>query len=99
MAHELPGTTLQAMLVSPVLAHLDLQSAQAEYMGRVAAGTFSSVGDARRREELMSEMVTLDEIRAAQQRIAGVAVRTPLYRLERGACQRLTFPNLRTRFT
>ena len=28
MAHELPGTTLQAMLVSPVLAHLDLQSAQ-----------------------------------------------------------------------
>ena len=28
MAHELPGTTLQAVLVSPVLAHLDLQSAQ-----------------------------------------------------------------------
>jgi threo-3-hydroxy-L-aspartate ammonia-lyase len=31
----------------------------------------------------MSEFVTLDEIRAAQQRIAGVAVRTPLYRVER----------------
>jgi len=31
----------------------------------------------------MSEFVTLDEIRAAQQRIAGVAVRTPLYRMER----------------
>src|SRR6185312_4425610 len=31
----------------------------------------------------MSELVTLDEIRAAQQRLAGVAVRTPLYRLER----------------
>ncbi|HZY60973.1 MAG TPA: threonine/serine dehydratase [Edaphobacter sp.] len=31
----------------------------------------------------MSELVTLDHIRAAQQRIAGVAVRTPLYRLER----------------
>jgi hypothetical protein len=28
MAHELPGTTLQAVLVSPVLAHLDLESAQ-----------------------------------------------------------------------
>jgi threonine dehydratase len=31
----------------------------------------------------MNEMVTLDEIRAAQQRIAGVAVRTPLYQLDR----------------
>lgn len=31
----------------------------------------------------MSELVTLDEIRVAQQRLAGVAVRTPLYRLER----------------
>ncbi|HMH12293.1 MAG TPA: threonine/serine dehydratase [Edaphobacter sp.] len=31
----------------------------------------------------MSEFVTLDEIRAAQERIAGVAVRTPLYRVER----------------
>jgi threonine dehydratase len=31
----------------------------------------------------MSELVTLDEIRAAQERIAGVAVRTPLYRIER----------------
>jgi threonine dehydratase len=32
---------------------------------------------------LMSEFVTLDEIRAAKERIAGVAVRTPLYRVER----------------
>jgi threonine dehydratase len=32
---------------------------------------------------LMSEFVTLDEVRAAQKRIAGVAVRTPLYRVER----------------
>ena len=31
----------------------------------------------------MSNLVTLDEIRAAQQRIAGVAVRTPLYQLKR----------------
>ncbi|MEO6815301.1 MAG: threonine/serine dehydratase [Edaphobacter sp.] len=31
----------------------------------------------------MSHLVTLDEIRAAQQRLAGVTVRTPLYRLER----------------
>src|SRR5580698_8740950 len=34
-------------------------------------------------EFLMSEFVTLDEIRAAKERIAGVAVRTPLYRVER----------------
>src|ERR1700761_3594338 len=31
----------------------------------------------------MSEFVTLEEIRAAKQRIAGVEVRTPLYRVER----------------
>ena len=31
----------------------------------------------------MSAFVTLDEIRAAKERIAGVAVRTPLYRVER----------------
>jgi threo-3-hydroxy-L-aspartate ammonia-lyase len=31
----------------------------------------------------MSEFVTLDEIRAAKERITGVAVRTPLYRVER----------------
>jgi len=31
----------------------------------------------------MSEFVTLDEVRAAKERIAGVAVRTPLYRVER----------------
>src|ERR1700760_4603733 len=31
----------------------------------------------------MSDFVTLDEIRAAKERIAGVAVRTPLYRVER----------------
>ena len=31
----------------------------------------------------MAEFVTLEEIKAAQQRIAGVAVRTPLSRLER----------------
>ena len=31
----------------------------------------------------MSTFVTLDEIRAAKERIAGVAVRTPLYRVER----------------
>lgn len=31
----------------------------------------------------MSEFVTLEDIRAAQGRIAGVAVRTPLYRVER----------------
>src|SRR5271155_2645965 len=31
----------------------------------------------------MSEFVTLEEIRAAKERVAGVAVRTPLYRVER----------------
>ena len=31
----------------------------------------------------MSELVTLDEVRAAKERIAGVAVRTPLYRVSR----------------
>ena len=31
----------------------------------------------------MNQLVTLDEIRAAQQRLVGVAVRTPLYRVER----------------
>src|SRR5258707_8306850 len=35
----------------------------------------------------MSEFVTLDEIRAAKKRIAGVAVRTPLYRVERARRQ------------
>lgn len=38
-------------------------------------------------ETFMSEFVTFDEIRAAQQRIEGVAVRTPLYRLERARLQ------------
>jgi threonine dehydratase len=37
----------------------------------------------------MSELVTLDEIRAAQQRLAGVAVRTPLYRMERARLRML----------
>lgn len=31
----------------------------------------------------MSQLVTLEEIRAAQERIAGIAMRTPLYRVER----------------
>ena len=35
----------------------------------------------------MSDFVTFDEIRAAQERIAGTAVRTPLYRLERARLQ------------
>ena len=38
---------------------------------------------AERSRSTMSEFVTLDEIRAAKERIAGVAVRTPLYRVER----------------
>src|SRR6266852_4759624 len=40
----------------------------------------------------MSEFVTLDEIRAAKERIAGVAVRTPLYRVERARLQMRKFP-------
>src|SRR5229473_1021509 len=40
----------------------------------------------------MSEFVTLDEIRAAKERIAGVAVRTPLYRVERARLQLGKFP-------
>jgi len=39
----------------------------------------------------MSELVTLDEIRAAQQRLAGVAVRTPLYRVERARLRMMKF--------
>jgi threonine dehydratase len=35
----------------------------------------------------MSKFVTLDEVRAAKERIAGVAVRTPLYRVERARLQ------------
>ncbi|HEY2040534.1 MAG TPA: threonine/serine dehydratase [Edaphobacter sp.] len=40
----------------------------------------------------MSEFVTLDEIRAARERISGVAVRTPLYRLERARLQMAKLP-------
>lgn len=40
----------------------------------------------------MSEFVTLDEIRAAKERISGVAVRTPLYRLERARLQMTKLP-------
>ena len=40
----------------------------------------------------MSEFVTLEEIRAAKQRIAGVAVRTPLYRVERARLRMGNFP-------
>src|ERR1700724_1030888 len=40
----------------------------------------------------MSEYVTLDEIRAAKERIAGVAVRTPLYRVERARLRMGKFP-------
>src|ERR1700712_4631139 len=40
----------------------------------------------------MSEFVTLDEIRAAKERIAGVAVRTPLYRVERARLKMGGFP-------
>ncbi|HEV2710149.1 MAG TPA: threonine/serine dehydratase [Edaphobacter sp.] len=39
----------------------------------------------------MSELITLDEIRAAQQRLAGVAVRTPLYRVERARLRMMKF--------
>ena len=40
----------------------------------------------------MSEFVTLDEIRAAEERIAGVAARTPLYRVERARLRMGKFP-------
>ena len=40
----------------------------------------------------MSEFVTLEEIRAAQERIARVAVRTPLYRVERARLRMGRFP-------
>jgi threonine dehydratase len=40
----------------------------------------------------MSEFVTLEEIRAAKERIAGVAVRTPLYRVERARLRMGNFP-------
>lgn len=40
----------------------------------------------------MSELVTLDEIRAAKERIGGVAVRTPLYRIERARLQMAKLP-------
>lgn len=40
----------------------------------------------------MDEFVTLDEVRAAKERIAGVAVRTPLYRVERARLRMGGFP-------
>jgi threonine dehydratase len=40
----------------------------------------------------ISNLVTLDEIRAAQKRLAGVAVRTPLYRLERARLRMAKLP-------
>ena len=40
----------------------------------------------------MSEFVTLDEIRAAKERIAGVAARTPLHRVERARLRMGKFP-------
>jgi threo-3-hydroxy-L-aspartate ammonia-lyase len=40
----------------------------------------------------MSEFVTLEEIRSAQERIARVAVRTPLYRVERARLRMGRFP-------
>src|SRR5580692_1102820 len=40
----------------------------------------------------MSEFVTLEEIRAAKKRIDGVAVRTPLYRVERARLRMGNFP-------
>ena len=40
----------------------------------------------------MSEFVTLEEIRAAKARIAGVVVRTPLYRIERARLRMANFP-------
>jgi threo-3-hydroxy-L-aspartate ammonia-lyase len=40
----------------------------------------------------MSEFVTLDEIRAAKERINGVAVRTPLYRVERARLRMARLP-------
>src|ERR1700730_4326415 len=55
-------------------------------MGAVAVGAFFCFSAACSREKVggsMSEFVTLEEIRAAKERIAGVAVRTPLYRVER----------------
>ena len=40
----------------------------------------------------MSEFVALEEIQAAKQRIAGIAVRTPLYRIERARLRMGGFP-------
>ena len=40
----------------------------------------------------MNEFVTLDEIRAAKERINGVAVRTPLYRVERARLRMVNLP-------
>lgn len=40
----------------------------------------------------MSEFVTLDEIRAAKDRISGVVVRTPLYRVERARLRMAKLP-------
>ena len=40
----------------------------------------------------MSELVTLEEIQAARDRISGVAVRTPLYRLERARLRMANYP-------
>ena len=42
----------------------------------------------------MSQFVTLEEIRAAKDRIAGVAVRTPLYRVEKARLRMNNLPEL-----
>ena len=59
----------------------------------MALGALLCVGDESSRKDvklelsgemlLMTKFVTLDDVRAAKERIAGVAVRTPLYRVER----------------
>ncbi len=41
---------------------------------------------------MSDELVTLEEIQTAQQRIAGIAVRTPLYRVERARLRMARFP-------
>ncbi len=40
----------------------------------------------------MTDFVTLDEVRAAHERIAGIAVRTPLYRVSRARLRMAKFP-------
>ena len=52
MASELAKRALQAVLVSPVLSHVDLKWQQARCLGSVATGAFFCPGNGGRAKEI-----------------------------------------------